>query len=1140
MTSKGEMSMDLDVGCPKHEAWATFPFSASTHCKRADLSHNHHSYAGKERERLAMSSRPCKSRTSRSSVRRSRVNSIVATLLQNEPECCHISPHPWRIGATSMANPFETPSQSHQLCIVTDFGSEESAPLSPRRRAAAFPQRHEIDADARPKPASWARDHDDHDLSRPEESERQHEQKVSSPSIRATSIAYNLHAFSSQQQYLRQSSYFRPLPSPVTMSRHTTATEEKESLLLHDADTDAASGSSNVTSDSRPSGNGSARSSIEAGSVTSTSTTSLVLENINTSAHSGLTAKRPGKPREVMGYRDDDSDPELPQYNGAQDYSSPGGGRMNKNLKRLIWLIGVVAAVGWALALAMFVFTGKWREASVYEYDHENPLKASGKKVTLDQVQKGLWGVKYASVSWIPGANGEDGLLLEQGGKDGFLVVEDVRRKADERRDEVVGAYETKVLMKEGWIRWEGREMYTEGYWVSPDLKKVLLMAKRQKVFRHSFTALYWIFDVETQQIQPLDPSRPDDRVQLAQWSPSSDALVFTRDNNLFLRMTGSEAVRQITRDGGSEYFYGIPDWVYEEEVFMDNKATWWSRDGSHVAFLRTNETMVQEYPVQFFIKRPSGEQPEPGLENYPEVDQIKYPKAGSPNPVVDMLFYDVSRNEMFPVEVDGGFSDDNRLIINVLWADEGKALVQEANRESDHTRHVLVDMSTRTGKTVRNVDLTLDGGWVEPGQQSIYVPADPSNGRSHDGYIDLTVYEDGDHLGYYTPIETSEPIMLTKGKWEVESGPLAVDLKNNLVYYKSTYVDPTQRHIFSVKLDGSDMQAVVPLEKGYWDASFSDKAGYIDLSSQGPGIPFQKIVSAPVTNSNFEHMLENNKALAEMARKHELPHQIFSTVNIEGVDLQVVERQPPHFDSRKKYPVLFYLYGGPGSQQVSRRFHVDFQSAVVSSLDYIVVTVDNRGTGFIGRKARNIIREHFGKYEAHDQIEAAKIWAKKSYVDADRMAIWGWSYGGFMTLKVLEADAGQTFKYGMAVAPVTDWRFYDSIYTERYMRTPQNNPSGYDESAISNVTALSQNVRFMIMHGVADDNVHMQNTLTLLDKLDLAGIDNYDVHFFPDSDHSIYFHNANYMVYQKLEKWLVNAFNGVWYGVEDPRPEKR
>jgi len=282
---------------------------------------------------------------------------------------------------------------------------------------------------------------------------------------------------------------------------------------------------------------------------------------------------------------------------------------------------------------------------------------------------------------------------------------------------------------------------------------------------------------------------------------------------------------------------------------------------------------------------------------------------------------------------------------------------------------------------------------------------------------------------------------------------------------------------------------------------------------------------------------LERNERLADMAKKHDLPTEIYSTVTIDGFEFQVVERRPPHFNEKKKHPVLFFLYGGPGSQTVNKAFTIDFQSYIASSLGYIVVTVDGRGTGFIGREARCIIRGNLGYWESRDQIETAKIWAKKKYVDSSRLAIWGWSYGGFMTLKTLEQDAGQTFSYGMAVAPVTDWRFYDSIYTERYMHTPQHNLGGYENATISNMTALHQNVRFLLMHGVADDNVHMQNSLALLDKLDLAGVENYDVHVFPDSDHGIYFHNANRIVYDKLSNWLINAFNGEWLKTENAKP---
>lgn len=862
-------------------------------------------------------------------------------------------------------------------------------------------------------------------------------------------------------------------------------------------------------------------------SITTASTASLVLESLNSSN----AAREPLHPSE---YRDDDSDPELPRFRD-KDYTISGQ-RMSKGLRRAIWIVGILAVLGWCLALIAFVVGGRYKHASTLDYDHETPIKSSAKKVTMEQIRSGQWQPRYANIEWIAGPDGEDGLLLEinQPNKD-YLVVEDIRKGTSSSAN----AVKSRTLIKSGWLKYDDQQYYVSEFWVRPDMKKILIMTNPEKVFRHSFLGLYWILDVETQNVQPLDPALPQARIQLAQWSPDGASVVFTRDNNLFLRSLASPQVTTITTDGGPEYFYGIPDWAYEEEVFGTNSATWWSRDGKYLAFLRTNETVVPEYPVQFFLSRPSGKEPLEGLENYPEVKEIKYPKAGAPNPVVDMLFYDIAKGEVFSVDIEGGFPDDDRIIFNIVFADNGKALVSESNRESDRVRIVLVDVPSQTGHTVRIVDFKdVDGGWIEPTQNTWYISADPENGRPEDGYVDVIVSGFGNHLAYFSPLNSSIPVMLTKGDWEVDGGPLAIDLKNNLVYFSAAKESPSQRHLYSVKLDGTGMESLVPTDKAaYWESSFSTGAGYINLKYTGPGIPYQKVVSTPSNPEKIDQMLEENKGLAQMAASHELPHLVFSNVSIDGYSLPVVERRPPHFDAKKKYPVLFYLYGGPGSQQVNRKFHVDFQSYIASSLGYVVVTLDGRGTGFIGRKARTIVRDNLGIHEARDQISAAKIWAEKSYVDADRMAIWGWSYGGFMTLKVLETDGGETFKYGMAVAPVTDWRFYDSIYTERYMRTPQNNPVGYDKSAVTNVTALAQNVRFLVMHGVADDNVHMQNTLTLLDKLDLAGIENYDVHFFPDSDHSIFFHNANNIVYDKLANWLVNAFNGEWYRTEDPKP---
>ncbi|KAK5956917.1 hypothetical protein OHC33_002406 [Knufia fluminis] len=877
-------------------------------------------------------------------------------------------------------------------------------------------------------------------------------------------------------------------------------------------------------------------------STTSVSTTSLVLENLNINASRFTEKNGPSSP---LDYRDDESDPELPptKWSKRKRAHSDSGSQktMSRTLKRSIWIVSVIALAGWILALFSLINSKAYQHSSTKAYDHEGPRKSSGRKISLESIQRGEWYPRHVNLNWIAGANEEDGLLLEirQPGKD-FMVVEDVRsRKGGNVKGEKI--HESKTLMKSGRFTPVGGNsvVVAEDYWPSPDLTKVLVLAKREKVYRHSFTGVYYVFDVESQTAEYLDEAVPDGRVQLASWSPKGDAVVFTRDNNLFVRLlkdsngSATTAVRQITKDGGPEFFYGIPDWVFEEEVFQGNVATWWDREGKFVAFMRTNETMVPEFPVDYYLSRPSGERAKAGLENYPDEKRIKYPKAGAPNPVVDMLFYDLEANEMFEVEIDGDFKDDDRIIADVLWADDGRVIVKELNRVSDKVRVVLVDVKSRTGKTIRTLNVQeLDGGWVEPGQESRYIPADPDNGRPEEGYIDMVIYDDGDHLGYFSPLDSPEPLMLTKGKWEVEQGTVKVDLKNNLVYFSATKEHSTQRHIYSVDLQGKEIKPLVPTDKpGYYTAEFSAKAGYAIINYNGPSIPTQKVISTPSNPNTYEEILEENKDLAKQAAQHEMPHLVYTNITAEdGTILNVLEQRPPHFDPNRQYPVLFQLYGGPGSQQVDRRFKVNFQSYVASTLGYLVVTLDNRGTGFIGRKARTVIRGNLGHFEAIDQIAAAKEWSAKSYVDADRLAIWGWSYGGFMTLKVLETDAGQHFKYGVAVAPVTDWSFYDSIYTERYMLTPTMNPTGYADTAITNVTALSQNVHWLMMHGTGDDNVHLQNTLTLIDKLDLGGVRNYDVHFFPDSDHGIYFHGANDVVFGKLGEFIGNAFGGVYY----------
>ena len=702
---------------------------------------------------------------------------------------------------------------------------------------------------------------------------------------------------------------------------------------------------------------------------------------------------------------------------------------MDRRFRRTVWSLGGLCSAGWLLALILFLSRQNYLHTSTLPYDPAATVtRGSGKAVTLDEVQKQTFSPRSHAISWISGSDEEDGLLLEKenaADKD-FLAVEDIRQ-----RDSSVEAKDSKTLMKSGGFKVNGKQIYASKVWPSKDFKKVLVASDVQKNWRHSFTALYWIFDVSSQTAEALDPAHSDGRIQLASWSPKSDAIAFTRDNNMFLRKLADAKSVQITKDGGTELFYGVPDWVYEEEVFAGNSVTWWSEDGQYIAFMRTNETAVPEYPIQYFVSRPSGDKPEPGEESYPEVRKIKYPKAGAPNPVVELQFYKVAKDEVFSVQGDEVQLGNEKLITEVVWAGkDGKVLVRMTNRESDILNVVLVDVTQRTQKVIRTVDVTaLDGGWFEVSEYTRFIPSDPSNGRLHDGYIDTIIHENYDHLAYFSPLDNQNPVLLTSGPWEVVDAPSAIDLKNNLVYFVATKESPIQRHVYSVKLDGTDLKPLTDTSKeGFYSVSFSTGAGYALLSYRGPDIPWQKVISTPSNPNDFSHSIEDNADLAKIVSAHELPIKIYQTVTVDGFELQVVEQRPPHFDESKQYPVLFHLYGGPGSQTVDKKFTVDFQTYIASNLGYIVVTVDGRGTGFIGRKARCIIRGHIGYFEARDQIETAKIWAAKNYVDSERIAIWGWSYGGFMTLKTLEQDAGETFRYGMAVAPVTDWRFYGQL----------------------------------------------------------------------------------------------------------------
>ncbi|PFH57585.1 hypothetical protein XA68_14849 [Ophiocordyceps unilateralis] len=715
-------------------------------------------------------------------------------------------------------------------------------------------------------------------------------------------------------------------------------------------------------------------------SLSTVSTTSLVFDRLQEEMEKPVGMRKTGSSRQLLNADDEENhdamDDEAGPFLAAPPVTVEEQRRFKPMDRRLrCGIIGAVAVVFalWLIALVLFV-SGSYGRVIGDEKAQSNETTTDKAPITLDQVLSGYWTPRSRSISWIAGPDGRDGLLLEEGaeGKD-YLVVEDVRSWASAAVTE-----KPRTLMKSAVFEYNGTRHSPSWLQPSPDLEKVLLAVDKKKLWRHSFTAIYFVLHVASGRVEPLVPDDDGARLQLAGWSPTSDALSYTLDNDVYVRsLTNGSHVQRVTSDGGPEYFYGVPDWVYEEEVLSGRTATWWSADGRYLAFLRTNETAVRTFPIDYYLSRPSGQLPDDGDEAYPETRHIKYPKPGSHNPTVDVLFYDTaSKGAAFAIPASDAFPDDDRIVAHLLWTGDARALIKQTNRVGDHQRTVLVDVADRTARVVHDVDAqAIDGGWIDVSRRTAFVPADEKRGRRHDGYVDTVIHNGFDHLAYFSPLNASQPtVMLTSGEWEVDSAPAAVDLANNMVYFVASRQSPTQRHVYSVRLDGSDLRPLTAVdEDAYYDASFSTASGFALVSYHGPDVPHQRLVSTPSSPPHDSLpaagiMVEDNGQLRSRTESHALPHVHRGNMEIgKGISVSYTERKPPNFDPTRRHPVLIHQYSGPGSQSVTHRFSIDYQTFVASSLGYLVVTVDARGTGSRGRRHRIPVRWQLGVVEAHD-----------------------------------------------------------------------------------------------------------------------------------------------------------------------------
>ncbi|KAI6130211.1 dipeptidyl aminopeptidase [Pisolithus thermaeus] len=763
-------------------------------------------------------------------------------------------------------------------------------------------------------------------------------------------------------------------------------------------------------------------------------------------------------------------------------------------------------------------------------------------KFSLDHIFNGTFGASLQTVHWVPEAG--DGVFSMM--ENGRIVLVDLKTN------------ETKPLISTADVKDENGNQLSWTEWkLSPDMRYILVKADKIKQWRHSSFGNYYVHDLETKATNPLLPPTDPPVTAYATWAPTGQSIAFVASNDLYVLPSPRPTISpiRVTNTGNASLFHGVPDWIYEEEVFSTDYALWWSPDSSRIAFLRLDETAVDEY--RFPIYNPTNDAYT--VVPYTEDVVIKYPKPGYNNPIASVHVFNLASyleySNTFPAAAStvelvwtGRFLLDNSIISQVTWVDDSSLIVKEVNRAADNGSVIffsldklILEQETASGVVVRRLGLNgeeADEGWIEPHQNIYPLPLSLRSGDSP-AYLDIVPSEDGyNHIALFDPADSTTPRFLTSGPWEVTGGIKVVDAQRGLIYFQAAR-SSIERHLYSVPISSPDTASPAtpsPLTDesttSSYSVNFSPEAGFYLLNYRGPGVPWQRLVRAD--RPDFDYVLTDNTALNATLSVFETATVTYTTITSDDYELNVKEMRPPRMDDsgRTKYPVLFHVYGGPGSQQVNVDYKRDWHDYLVCTLQYIVVVVDGRGTGYKGRHLRNPVRNNLGFWETRDQINAARIWASKPYVDPKRIGIWGWSYGGFMASKVAEAGVG-IHSLAMAVAPVTSWRLYDSIYTERYMGLPNDNPGGYINASISSVEGF-RNVDFLLMHGSGDDNVHFANSAHLLDMLTTAQIRNFKFRMFTDSDHSINKRGANREVYEYmtlflLEKWGKGGHRRGW-----------
>lgn len=705
------------------------------------------------------------------------------------------------------------------------------------------------------------------------------------------------------------------------------------------------------------------------------------------------------------------------------------------------------------------------------------PLLSIGQKkqITLEDIYK-TGSFRAETVTGFQIMN--DGKYYMEEYKDGILKklfvtgeIIDTILKAEDVKDE------RSVQIPIGDIEWNANE------------NKILIFTDKESIYRRSDKSTVYAYDLTTKKTIKVD----EEKVLHATYSPDGNKVAFVKNNNLFVKDILNNKTTQITKDGEwNKVINGNCDWVYEEE-FEFTKAFQWSKNGTYLAYYKFNETKVPEYSMTMF------------KDLYPTAYTYKYPKAGEANSMIEIHIFNVATEKDILAEIG---AETDIYIPRIKWTeDDTKLGIAWLNRLQNHLKWLSADANTGQTKLIYE---ETNKWYVEINDDLTFL-----SDRQH--FI-ISSEKDGYKQLYLFKLDGTQVAQLTNGNFDVDAVQ-GINENTKTIYYTAAYPTPMQRQLFQVGYTGKSIMAKqITKGSGMHRISMNTDLGYFVDNYSTTNTP--PVIAIYDIKGKLIKTLKDNQKLINKINEYAIGNIAFIKIpNTKGDTLNGWLLKPADFDSTKKYPVLFCNYGGPGSQQVADRWGaVSFWHQYLAQNGYIIACVDNTGTGFRGEAFKKKTYLQLGKYEIEDQIDAAKFLGSLPYIDNSRIGHWGWSYGGFMSSLAITKGA-DIYKMAIAVAPVTNWRYYDNIYTERFMRTPQENAKGYDENSPLNFTKKIKG-KFLILHGTGDDNVHFQNSVMMVEKMIQNNID-FESGYYPNKAHGISGGNSTYHIYKKMTDFI-------------------